>query len=121
MNILKRSDPGTFAMLTMGKYAGCAGDTYRWQAPMGQELYVGLMNQEKKRAAIASALTQASGMQCRFEAIGAVKEKKPTRATNPPRGAGNDLRQGEHDRAGGREGVRQLISGSVSEIGEYPP
>ena len=26
--------------------------------------------------AIASALTQASGMQCRFEAIGAVKEKK---------------------------------------------
>ena len=43
---------------------------------MGQELYVGLMNQEKKRMAIASALTQASGMQCRFEAIGAVKEKK---------------------------------------------
>lgn len=83
MNILKRSDPGTFAMLTMGKYAGCDGDTYRWQAPMGQELYVGLMNQEKKRTAIASALTQASGMQCRFEAIGAVKEKKPTRATNP--------------------------------------
>ena len=76
MNILKRSDPGTFAMLTMGKYAGCGGDTYRWQAPMGQELYVGLMNQEKKRTAIASALTQASGMQCRFEAIGAVKEKK---------------------------------------------
>mgnify|MGYP000572585829 CR=1 FL=1 len=76
MNILKRSDPGTFAMLTMGKYAGCDGDTYRWQAPMGQELYVGLMNQEKKRTAIASALTQASGMQCRFEAIGAVKEKK---------------------------------------------
>ena len=74
--ILKRSDPGTFAMLTMGKYAGCDGDTYRWQAPMGQELYVGLMNQEKKRTAIASALTQASGMQCRFEAIGAVKEKK---------------------------------------------
>ena len=58
------------------KYAGCDGDTYRWQAPMGQELYVGLMNQEKKRTAIASALTQASGMQCRFEAIGAVKEKK---------------------------------------------
>ena len=76
MNILKRSDPGTFAMLTMGKYAGCDGDTYRWQAPMGQELYVGLMNQEKKRTAIASALTQASGMQCHFEAIGAVKEKK---------------------------------------------
>lgn len=76
MNILKRSDPGTFAMLTMGKYAGCDGDTYRWQAPMGQELYVGLMNQEKKRTAIAAALTQASGMQCRFEAIGAVKEKK---------------------------------------------
>ena len=76
MNILKRSDPGTFAMLTMGKYAGCDGDTYRWQAPMGQELYVGLMNQEKKRAAIASALTQASGMQCHFEAISAVKEKK---------------------------------------------
>ena len=76
MNILKRSDPGTFAMLTMGKYAGCDGNTYRWQAPMGQELYVGLMNQEKKRTAIASALTQASGMQCHFEAIGAVKEKK---------------------------------------------
>ena len=68
MNILKRSDPGTFAMLTMGKYAGCDGDTYRWQAPMGQGLYVASM--------IAAALTQASGMQCRFEAIGAVKEKK---------------------------------------------
>ena len=32
MNILKRSDPGTFAMLTMGKYAGCdAGDLRKHQ------------------------------------------------------------------------------------------
>ncbi len=76
MNLLKRSDPGTYAMLTMGKYAGCAGSVYRWEAPTGQEFYVALLNNEKKKSSVTEALTQASGMACTFEAIAHVEEKK---------------------------------------------
>lgn len=71
MDVLKRSDPGTFAMLSMGQYAGCEGTTYRWQCPEGGDMYVGLMNREEKRKVIASALTQAAGVQCMFEAVSA--------------------------------------------------
>ncbi len=76
MNLLKRSDPGTYAMLTMGKYAGCAGNVYRWEAPTGQEFYVGLLNNEKKKNSVIESLMQASGMACNFEATAHVEEKK---------------------------------------------
>ena len=35
---------------------------------MGQDFYVTALNSESKRAAVAEALTQAAGAECRFEA-----------------------------------------------------
>ena len=71
MNILKRTDPGTFAMLTQGRYAGSDGTLYRWEAPSGKEIFVGLLNKDQKRNAIAAALTEAAGVQSGFEAAAA--------------------------------------------------
>ena len=68
MTALKKSDPGVHGMLLQGRFAGCQGNLYRWEAPMGQDFYVTALNSESKRAAVAAALTQAAGAECRFEA-----------------------------------------------------
>ena len=69
MNQLKKSNAGAYSMLTMGRFVGCDGDLYRWEAPMGMDFFVGSLNKEDKRSAVAEALTIATGVQCRFEAV----------------------------------------------------
>ena len=69
MNTLKKTASGVFSMLTMGRYVGCDGTMYRWEAPMGQDFFVTALNKEDKRNAIAEALTQAAGVESRFEAV----------------------------------------------------
>lgn len=69
MNQLKKSNAGAYSMLTMGRYVGCEGELYRWEAPMGMDFFVGSLNKEDKRNAVAEALTIATGVQCRFEAV----------------------------------------------------
>ncbi|MGN0779642.1 MAG: DNA polymerase III subunit gamma/tau [Aristaeellaceae bacterium] len=68
MTEMKKSDPGAYGMLSMGRFIGCEGQVYRWEAPMGMDFFVTSLNQESKRNAIAAVLTQAAGSPCRFEA-----------------------------------------------------
>ena len=77
MNALKKADPGIYSMITMGRYAGCDGTLYRWEAPMGQEIFAGLLNKDEKRERIAAALTEAAGVESRFEAVSAGAGDKP--------------------------------------------
>ncbi|MBR4080786.1 MAG: DNA polymerase III subunit gamma/tau [Clostridia bacterium] len=66
MNILKKSDPGIYTPLTLGKFVGVNGSMYRWEG--ANEVFVNLLNAEAKRNRIAQALTEAAGMVCQFEA-----------------------------------------------------
>lgn len=68
LSALKRSDGGIFSMLSMGRFAGSDGTTYRWESPMGMDFYATALNKEDKRKTIADALTQAAGVESRFEA-----------------------------------------------------
>ena len=69
MATLKKSAPGVHGMLLQGRFVGCQGNLYRWESPMGMDFYVTALNSETKRAAVAGALTQAAGAECRFEAV----------------------------------------------------
>jgi len=69
MNTLKKTSSGVYSMLTMGRYVGCDGTLYRWEGPMGQDFFVTALNKEDKRSQIAEALTQAAGVESRFEAV----------------------------------------------------
>ena len=77
MAMLMKSAPGVHGMLKQGRFAGCQGNLYRWEAPMGQDFYVTALNSESKRAAVAAALTQAAGAECRFEAVMPGQEEQP--------------------------------------------
>ena len=68
MNQLKRTDAGCSALLSQGTYAGCEGNLYIWEAPIGMDFFVGSLNTEAKRSAIAAALTTAAGAECHFKA-----------------------------------------------------
>jgi len=72
VNILKKEAVRLYSFLTFGKFAGCDGDLFRWEAPAGQDFYVNALNRDDSRATIADALTRAAGSPCRFEAISAV-------------------------------------------------
>ena len=76
MAALKKSDTGIYSMLSMGRFAGCEGDLFRWEAPAGMDFFVGSLNQEKKRAAVAAALTETVGVESRFEAVMPGQAKK---------------------------------------------
>ena len=69
LNTLKKTSAGVYGMLTMGRYMGCDGTMYRWEAPMGMDFYAGALNSEKSRKTIAEALTAAAGIESRFEAV----------------------------------------------------
>lgn len=77
LNALKRSDSGTFNMLSMGRFVGSDGTVYRWESPMGMDIYATVLNKENTRKAIAAALTQAAGVESRFEAVTPGTEQKP--------------------------------------------
>ena len=69
VNTLKKSNPGVYAFLTGGRYIGCDGTLYRWEANPGMDIYAGMLNKDDKRSLIAAALTEAAGIESRFEAI----------------------------------------------------
>ncbi len=69
LNVLKRTDTATYSMLQIGRYVGSDGALYRWEAPIGQDIFVGMLNKEQKRNAIAAALTEAAGIESHFEAV----------------------------------------------------
>lgn len=69
MGQMKKAHPGEFSMLSMGRYVGCEDNLYRWEAPMGMDFFVGSLNKEEKRNAIAETLTIVTGVECRFEAV----------------------------------------------------
>ncbi len=73
-NTLKKVDPGTHSFIKMGRFIGSEGNTYRWEAPLGQEFFVIALN--KKADAIAQALTQAAGVECKFQAVAAGAESQ---------------------------------------------
>lgn len=68
MNLLKRTETGTYSLLVQGRFAGCEGACYRWEANPGMDVFVGMLMKDAKRQAVANALTQAAGIQSAFEA-----------------------------------------------------
>lgn len=78
MNTLKKTAGGIFGMLTMGRYAGCEENLYRWEAPMGMDFYAVALNKEENRKQVAAALTAAAGIESRFEAVMPGKAEIPS-------------------------------------------
>ena len=76
LNALKKSDPATHSFLTQGRFIGCDGTLYRWEAAAGMDFFAIALNKEEKRAAVSNALTEAAGVESKFEAVtaGAAKQ-----------------------------------------------
>ncbi|MBR6569150.1 MAG: DNA polymerase III subunit gamma/tau [Clostridia bacterium] len=71
MNVFKKGNPGLFGILSQGRFVGCDGVLYRWEAPMGMDIYAGMLNRGSNHSAIVTALTEAAGVESQFEAIAA--------------------------------------------------
>lgn len=69
MTILKKEEPGIAAFLNFGTLAGCEDGMFRWQANAGMEFYCENLNTPVRRDKIVSALTRATGVPSRFEAV----------------------------------------------------
>ena len=69
MNQLKKSDPGAHSFLTQGRFIGCDGVTYRWEAAAGMDFFATALMKEDKRKAVCNALTEAAGVESKFEAV----------------------------------------------------
>ncbi|MBQ8201817.1 MAG: DNA polymerase III subunit gamma/tau [Clostridia bacterium] len=69
LNLLKKTDPGVHSFLTQGRYIGCDGTLYRWEAAAGMDFFATALNKEDKRQAVCKALTEAAGVESRFEAV----------------------------------------------------
>ncbi len=70
MEVLKKTDPGAYNPLTLGTYLGSKdGVTFRWQAPMSMEILAEQLNREEKNSRIVTALTEAAGVPCSFQAV----------------------------------------------------
>lgn len=83
MNRFKKNDSGTYSILSMGQMVSCQDNHFRWVPRKEDEtLFVGMLNQEKKRSAIAAALTEIAGVPCTFEALASVKAKPVMDSTN---------------------------------------
>ena len=66
---LKRSAPAVAGFLSLGKMVGSDGVTYRWEAPLAMPVYAEMLNKEDRRELIAAALTEAAGVESKFEAV----------------------------------------------------
>ncbi len=77
---LKKTDPAIHSFLTQGRYVGCDGTLYRWEAAAGMDFFANALNKEDKRKAVGKALTEAAGVESRFEAVtaGAGKQEETT-------------------------------------------
>ena len=69
MAALKRTAPAVAGFLSMGKMIGSDGVTYRWEAPAAMSVYAEMLNKEDRRELIVAALTEASGVESKFEAV----------------------------------------------------
>lgn len=70
INTLKRIDAATYALLTEGgRYLGSDGTLYQFEAKPGEDYYATSLNMPDKRKLISDALTVASGIESRFEAV----------------------------------------------------
>ena len=69
MKIFMKGNPGVFAFLSNGAFAGCEGTLYRWMANPGGEFFVGALKKPENMTAITAALTAAAGMECQFEPV----------------------------------------------------
>ena len=58
LNSLKKTDPATHSFLTQGRFIGCDGTLYRWEAAVGMDFFATALNKEDKRKAVSSALTE---------------------------------------------------------------
>ena len=68
-----------YGFLSFDRFAGCDGTLYRWVATPapGADMYVGMLNKPSSAQAIAAALTDAAGMESRFEAVMPSADNKP--------------------------------------------
>ena len=66
---IQKGNPMVFAFLSNGRYAGCDGTLYRWEAAAGGEIYVGMLKKPEHMASICAALTDAAGVESRFEPV----------------------------------------------------
>ncbi|MBR6667314.1 MAG: DNA polymerase III subunit gamma/tau [Clostridia bacterium] len=69
MNQLKKSDPGVHSFLTQGRFIGCDGVTYRWEAAPGLDFFANALMKEDKRKAVCAALSDAAGVESKFEVV----------------------------------------------------
>ena len=76
LNTLKKSDPATHSFLTQGRLIGCDGTLYRWEAAAGMDFFATALNKEDKRKAVCNALTEAAGVESKFEAVTAGAQKQ---------------------------------------------
>ena len=72
---LKKTDPATHSFLTQGRLIGCDGTLYRWEAAAGMDFFATALNKEDKRKSVCAALTEAAGVESRFEALTAGSAK----------------------------------------------
>ena len=68
VSALMKTQPQIAGFLKFGKMVGCDGVTYRWETAANTPFYADILNKEDKRALVAAALTEAAGVESRFEA-----------------------------------------------------
>ncbi len=76
MNVLKKSEPAVHSFLTQGRYLGCDGTLYRWEANPGMDFFATALNKDDKRKIVCNALTEAAGVESKFEAVIAGSQKQ---------------------------------------------
>ncbi len=76
LNTLKKTDPATHSFLTQGRLLGCDGTLYRWESAVGMDFFAIALNKEDKRKAVCAALTEAAGVESKFEALTAGSQKE---------------------------------------------
>ncbi len=68
-NMLKKTDPAIFSFLkTGGRFIGCEGNIYIWQAQTGMEYMARSLNTPARMEKITEALTSAAGCPSTFRA-----------------------------------------------------
>ena len=77
MATLKRTEPGIAGFLSQGKLVGSDGVTYRWEAPAQAAVFANMLNMEDRRRVISAALTEAAGVESKFEAAVAGDKSAP--------------------------------------------
>ena len=78
MSLLMRRDISIHSFLATGRFIGSEGELFRWE---GEQSYVNMLMQPRRRQIVEEALTQACGESCRFEAH--TPDTAPTKPSSP--------------------------------------